>query len=258
MRANGRDLSHRVALVTGAAQGIGLACARRLLDDGASVALADVDAETARAACAELAESERAIVLGVDVRARDEVRAAVEATVARFGRLDMLIANAGVADVRPMAEIDDASWERVVSTNLTGAFVCIQEAARHMAPGAAVVVTASTNAFWMESNLAHYNASKAGVLALARTAALELAPVGIRVNAISPGLVRTRLTVYVTDDDKHAPGYRSQIPLGRFGQPADVAAAAAFLVSDDASWITGQNLVVDGGQTIGTPMPLPD
>jgi NAD(P)-dependent dehydrogenase (short-subunit alcohol dehydrogenase family) len=123
-----------------------------------------------------------------------------------------------------------------------------------MTRGGSIVVTASTNAFWLESNLAHYNASKAAALAFARSAALDLAPEGIRVNAVSPGLIRTRLTRFVTENPERAQGYLRQIPLARFGEPEDVAAAVAFLASDDAAWITGQQIVVDGGQTIGTPL----
>jgi NAD(P)-dependent dehydrogenase (short-subunit alcohol dehydrogenase family) len=126
---------------------------------------------------------------------------------------------------------------------------------RALGNGGRIVVTSSTNAFWMETDLAAYNASKAGVLAMTRTAAMELAQYGITVNAVGPGLIATDLTRSVTDDPANAAIYLRQIPAGRFGTPDDVAGAVAFLVSPDASWITGHLLVVDGGQTLGTPFP---
>ena len=179
----------------------------------------------------------------------------MERCVDRFGGLDVLVANAGITDVQPLLDIDDASWRRVLDVNLTGTFLCIQEAARVMARsgGGAVVVTASTNAFWVEANLAAYNASKGGVVALVRTAALDLAAYGIRVNAVEPGVVRTRLAAFVTEDPEAAADYLKRIPLNRFAEPADVADAILFLASKEAAYITGQTLVLDGGLTLGLP-----
>jgi NAD(P)-dependent dehydrogenase (short-subunit alcohol dehydrogenase family) len=152
----------------------------------------------------------------------------------------------------------DELWDRVLGINLRGAFFGVQAAGRAMQAAGndgRIVVTSSTNAFWMETDLAAYNASKAGVLAMARTAAMELARFGITVNAVGPGLIATDLTRSVTDDAANAATYLRQIPIGRFGTPDDVAGAVAFLVSPDAAWITGHLLVVDGGQTLGTPFP---
>jgi NAD(P)-dependent dehydrogenase (short-subunit alcohol dehydrogenase family) len=154
--------------------------------------------------------------------------------------------------------MSEQAWDRVIGINLRGAFLGVQSAARAMRAignGGRIVVTSSTNAFWMESDLAAYNASKAGVLAMTRTAAMELAQYGITVNAVGPGLIATDLTRSVTDDPANAAIYLRQIPARRFGTPDDVAGAVAFLVSPDASWITGHLLVVDGGQTLGTPFP---
>ena len=147
-------------------------------------------------------------------------------------------------------------WNEVISINLTGAFHTTQLAARQMVGrGGRIVVVASTNAFFVESNFTAYNSSKAGLIGLVLSAAIELAPLHITVNAVSPGLVATRMTESLIAHPVHGPDYLSHIPAGRFGVPADVAAAVGFLVSPAASWITGQQIVVDGGQTIGIHVP---
>jgi NAD(P)-dependent dehydrogenase (short-subunit alcohol dehydrogenase family) len=248
--------SGKVVLVTGAGQGIGRATAERFVAEGAKVCALDGDAghldETVRALA-----SGGGSVEGItgDISRRRDVRCAVQRCVERFGGLDVLVANAGITSVQPLLDIDDASWQRVLDVNLTGTFLCTQEAARVMARsgGGAIVVTASTNAFWVEANLAAYNASKAGVVAFVRTAALDLAGSGIRVNAVEPGVVRTRLAAFVTEDPMAAADYLKRIPLNRFAEPGDVADAVLFLASKEAAYITGQTLVLDGGLTLGLP-----
>jgi NAD(P)-dependent dehydrogenase (short-subunit alcohol dehydrogenase family) len=170
-----------------------------------------------------------------------------------------LIAHAGTADFQPLLEIDEQSWRRIIDVNLTGAFLCTQEAGRVMAAagGGAIVITASTNAFYVETNGAHYNASKGGVVAFMRSAAIDLAPLGIRVNAVAPGVVRTPLAAWVTDDPENAAPYLRRIPLNRFAETDDVANAVLFLASDEAAYITGQDLVLDGGLTLGIALPPP-
>lgn len=247
----------KVALVTGGAQGIGRAIARRLLAGAAAVMLADVDEEALERTAAELAAEGRCEALTVDISNRAQVRHAVEACVERLGGLHVLSANAGIAGVRPFMELEDAEWERMLAVNLTGTFRCLQEAARPMidAGGGAMVVTTSTNAFWVESGTAHYSASKGGLLTLVRTAALDLAQYGIRVNAVAPGIVRTRLAHFLTEDPVEGPAYLEHVPLRRFAEPEDIAEAVAFLASDAAAYITGEQLVVDGGVTVGVPIP---
>jgi NAD(P)-dependent dehydrogenase (short-subunit alcohol dehydrogenase family) len=248
--------SDKVVLVTGSGQGIGRATAERFAAEGAKVCVLDCDAARVEETVQALASGGGGVegITG-DISRRLDVRRAVERCVDRFGGLDVLIANAGITDVQPLLEIDDASWQRILDVNLTGTFLCTQEAARVMARsgGGAIVVTASTNAFWVEANLAAYNASKGGVVALVRTAALDLARFGIRVNAVEPGVVRTRLASFVTEDPVAAADYLKRIPLDRFAEPADVADAVLFLASKEAAYITGQTLVLDGGLTLGLP-----
>jgi NAD(P)-dependent dehydrogenase (short-subunit alcohol dehydrogenase family) len=259
LMAEGR-FAGKAALVTGAAQGIGRAIAERFAAEGAHVVLVDVDGELAEVVASGLRENgASAAAVAGDISRRDDVRRAVAFAMERFGRLDVLAANAGIADGEPFLKISDASWRRIIDVNLTGTFFCIQEAARAMvaAGNGAIVATASTNAFWVESGMAHYNASKGGIVALVKSAALDLGPYGVRVNAVAPGMIRTRAN-YITEDPVAGPEYLKGVPLGRFAEPAEMATVVAFLASDDASYVSGELLVADGGTTIGVRLPLPE
>lgn len=256
----GERFAGKAALVTGAAQGIGRAIAERFARDGASVLLVDIDGALAGQVASELrAAGGAAEAAQADISRRDDVQRAVAQCLERFGSLDILAANAGIADGEPFMEIDDTSWRRIIDVNLNGTFMCIQEAARVMIPagGGAIVATASTNAFWAESGMAHYNASKGGIVALVKSAALDLGPYGVRVNAVAPGMIRTRAN-YITEDPVAGPEYLKGVPLGRFAEPSEMAAVVAFLASDDASYVSGELLVADGGTTIGVRLPLPE
>jgi|SRR5579884_20231 len=242
------------ALVTGGAQGIGRAVAARLVAEGAKVAIFDFDREATEQSGAELG----CIGIVGDVSKREDIREAVDACVRRHGGLHVVSANAGVAAVEPFFDTDDRSWERIMAVNLHGAFRTIQEAARAMrSSGGAIVVTTSTNAFWPESGTSAYTASKHGLLGLVRNAAIDLARYGIRVNAVAPGIVRTRLAWFLTEDPVEGPKYLQNVPLGRFAEPEDIAKAILFLASDDAAYITGEQLVVDGGVSVGVVVPEP-
>jgi NAD(P)-dependent dehydrogenase (short-subunit alcohol dehydrogenase family) len=256
------SLAGRVAIVTGGARGIGRGIVARFVRDGSRVLIVDRDIAVAARTAEELSSGApnggRADAIEADATDRSAMEAAVGRAVEETGRLDIFVANAGIGGSAPFLDTSDETWDRILAVNLGGVFVGVQVAARAMralANGGRIVVTCSTNAFWMETDLAAYNASKAGVLAMTRTAAMELAPYGITVNAVGPGLIATDLTRSVIDDPSNAAAYLRQIPAGRFGTPEDVAGAVAFLVSPDASWITGHLLVVDGGQTLGTPFP---
>ncbi|HEY7032974.1 MAG TPA: SDR family NAD(P)-dependent oxidoreductase [Thermomicrobiales bacterium] len=253
-------LSGKVALVTGAANGIGRAIAERLVADGMRVLALDLEAATVDQMAAELAQGGGEIVsFAGDISRRADVAAAVRRCREHFGGLDVLVANAGIADAQPFLDIGEESWRRIIDVNLTGTFFCIQEAARMMVPAhrGAIVVTSSTNGWYVESNMWHYNASKGGLIALVRSAALDLGPHGVRVNAIEPSMVRTRAN-YVVDDPIFAPEYLKHVPLGRFAEPAEIAAVVAFLASDEASYVTGHALTIDGGLTLGAVLPLPE
>jgi NAD(P)-dependent dehydrogenase (short-subunit alcohol dehydrogenase family) len=250
-------LEGRGTMVTGAAQGIGRAIAARFLQDGASVTLVDVDAELVARTADELGGAVTAVA--ADVSQRAEVQRAVAAAVAHAGRLDAVAAHAGIAPGAAFLELEDEQWQRVLAVNVTGAFVCMQESARAMTRAGtrgAIVVTSSINAFYVEQGMSAYNTSKGAVDALVRSAAIDLAPRGIRVNAVAPGVVRTRIAEWVIEHPVLGPAYRERIPLGRFAEPEDVAATVAFLASEDAAYVTGQTLIVDGGQTLGISLDL--
>jgi NAD(P)-dependent dehydrogenase (short-subunit alcohol dehydrogenase family) len=257
----GSEFAGKAVIVTGAAQGIGRTIAEQFVQRGARMLIFDLDSELAARSAHELSpDGSLAVSVGGDVSRRSDVQRAVQTCLERFGRLDVMVAHAGIADAKPLLEIDDASWQRVLAVNLTGVFLCTQEAGRVMARsgGGTIVVTASTNAFWVESNLAHYNTSKGGVVAFVRSAAIDLARYGIRVNAVAPGVVLTRISAWVTEDPDLAQQYLKQIPLHRFAKTIDVAKAVLFLASSNSSYITGQTLVIDGGQTLGILVDPPE
>ena len=232
---------------------------------GRRVVVADLDEAAAtrrprdRAIAADIGRAGEAAASAFAPTARSatEVERVIAACLERFGRLDVFVANAGIGVTAPLLDTSDELWDRTMAINLRGVFLGVQLAGRAMRErgGGRIVATASTNAFWMETDLAAYDASKAGVVGLVRTAAMELAPYGITVNAVGPGLIATDLTREMAEDPERSRVYLRQIPAGRFGTPEDVAGAVAFLVSPDAAWITGHVLVVDGGQTLGTPSP---
>lgn len=242
----------QVAIVTGAAHGIGAATARRLGQEGASVVCADLDLAAAEATASAIqAAGGKAIAVAVDVTQRGQVESMVAAAVAAYDHVDVLANIAGIAHDEPFLEITDEWWNRILAVNLTGVFYCSQIVARHMVERGIegrIVSMASTNGLVGEEQLAHYNASKFGVVGLTMTMAIELAPHKIRVNSVCPGLIETRLTRPAIDNPEWVKGYLPKIPLNRFGKPEEVAAAVAYLASTDSGFITGHQLVIDGGQ----------
>jgi NAD(P)-dependent dehydrogenase (short-subunit alcohol dehydrogenase family) len=235
-------LKDKLAVVTGGANGIGFATAQLLAAHGARVCLFDLGREK---------PAEAALRIGADARPVDVTDpGALDAAFRSVGTPDILIANAGTVSEADFLEHTPQEWERIVSVNLSGAFYSMQSAGRLMRTrrAGAIVLTASTNSYDGEARLAAYNASKAGLLGLVHTAANELGPFQIRVNAVCPGLIRTRLTERSFANPEILRNYFQQIPLGRGGEPEEVAQASVFLASGLASYITGATLFVDGGQ----------
>ncbi len=244
-------LDGKAAIVTGAARGIGKAIATRFHRDGARLVLWDLRADELSAACAEL-EGSGPDVHGavVDVTDRRGVEAGVTEAYERLGRIDILANNAGIGGFTPFLEMSDQEWQRMLDVDLTGVFICSQVVARRMREqgSGAIVNMASTNGLLGEALEAHYNAAKGGVVLLTKTMAIELAPYGIRVNSVCPGFILTDLAREAGLPQEEIDDYARKIPMGRTGRPEEVAAAFSFLASDDASFITGTEVVVDGGQ----------
>ncbi|HET6963523.1 MAG TPA: SDR family NAD(P)-dependent oxidoreductase [Acidimicrobiales bacterium] len=240
-------LDGKVALVTGGASGIGLACCERLASEGAKVASLDLESGDYTA----------------DVRDEEAVTAAVDSVVGTHGRLDIVVNSAGIAGGGPVHMVSAADWQRVIDVNLTGTFLVSKHALRHMVTqrSGSIVNIASIEGVQGTEGGSSYNASKGGVVLLTKNMAIDYGRVGIRVNCICPGFIDTPLLRAVMDSDGMAQvrdHYRDLHVLGRFGRPEEIAAAAAFLASDDASFITGHPLVVDGGFTAGTRSALSD
>ena len=247
-------LAGKVALVTGASTGIGAATARLFVAEGARVALMARREDRLAETAATLAPADRVLAMAGDVAKREDVERVVAATVERFGGLDVLVANAGIHRVTPFAAIEDEAWDELFAINVRGAFLACRAAARRMIEqgrGGAIVVVASTNGFVAEPGMAHYNASKGALIMLTRSMAIDLAPYRIRANAVAPGTILSEITRPMVAD-----GFSfGAIPAGRIGDTAEVAAPILFLASDEASYITGEILVVDGGQSALNGVP---
>jgi meso-butanediol dehydrogenase / (S,S)-butanediol dehydrogenase / diacetyl reductase len=247
----------RVAIVTGAARGIGLAIAETFLAAGYRAALLDVDAARLAQTAEGLREPSNAITLVCDVSDPAEVQASVDRTAAHFGRIDVLVNNAGVAIFKPALETTFADWSRVLATNLNGPFLCTQACAPVMlrTGGGSVVNIASISGVRASTLRIAYGTSKAALMHLTKQQAVELGNLGIRVNAVAPGPVETEMAAQVHSADIRT-SYRDAIPLARYGTVQEIADAVFFLCSDAASYINGQVLAVDGGfDSAGVGLP---
>jgi len=244
-----KRLNQRMAIVTGAGQGIGRAIALGLAREGATVVIADINQESASAVKNEIeASGGKALAIRTDVSNESSVQAMAKKSLAEFGRMDILVNNAGIFPTSSVEEMSEEDWDRVIGTNLVGAFLC----ARAVVPrfleqkSGRIISLTSGRAFQGAKNGAHYAASKAGIIGFSKSLALELASHGITVNVICPGITDTaQPRGHQTEEQMYAQGQR--IPLGRIGQPEDLVGPAIFLASDAAAFVTGQTILVNGG-----------
>ena len=243
-------LSGKVALITGGARGIGRATAQAFAAEGARVIVADVDADAAEATARALGGG--AIGLGIDVADPQSVKSVVATALSRAERIDILVNNAGITRDASLLKTSDEAWDSVIGVNLSGTFYMTREVAAHMvARGSGSIVNASSVVgIYGNFGQSNYVATKAGVIGMTRVWARELGRKGVRVNAIAPGFIATDMTAKMPEDVLD--GMKKKTPLGRLGAPEDVARAYVFLASDEASFINGQVLGVDGGLVAGT------
>ncbi len=246
-----RGLEGKGVLITGGTSGIGLATARRFLEEGSRVFVCGIEGAEVASSIEELRSLGDADGLTCDVSRQKDVEQLVGVAEAALDGIDVLINNAGIAHKAWFLSLSTEEWDRTIAVNLRGMFLVARSVAQLMVErGRGVIVNmASTNALGGEEEFAHYNASKGGVLQLTRTMAIELGPFGIRVNCLCPGFIDTPLNEALAAEEAMQAYERKKIPLGRRGRPEEVAAAYAFLASDEASFIHGEALVIDGGQT---------
>ncbi len=243
-----KPLSGKVAIVTGASRGIGRATAERLAQDGATVVInyARSDGEAADVVAAISARGGTALAIQADIRVLDDIRRLFRATSERYGRLDILVANAGVSRFKPMAEITEEDFDLMFAVNAKGTFFCLQEALGYIADGGRLICVSTIGTVLNVPGGTCYFGSKAALEQFCRTLAKEVAPRGITVNVVSPGFTATEMLLSTMNPEVHRE-LIEMTPLQRFGQPAEIAEVIAFLAGDGARWVTRQNLPVDGG-----------
>ena len=246
--------SGKVAVITGAARGIGRACAERFLSEGAQVVIGDIDAARLAETAGTLGGPDRILAVPTDVSQKPEVDALIAAAVASFGRVDIMVNNAGIAIVRDYLDISPEEFDHVLGVNLKGAFLGTQAAARQMiaqGQGGVIVNMSSINSGLANPNLATYAISKGGMNQVTSTAAVSFAPHGIRVCGVGPGTIATEMIeVAFTKRAGGSDTILSRTPLGRLGRPEEIASVVAFLASDDASYFTGETIYPDGGRRV--------
>jgi NAD(P)-dependent dehydrogenase (short-subunit alcohol dehydrogenase family) len=246
-------LEGRIAVITGAAQGIGRACAERFLAEGAKVVIGDVNETRLLETAREIGPSERVLAVVTDVGKKEQVDALVAKAVERFGRLDVMVNNAGICPIVPFLDVTEETYDKVLAVNLRGAFFGTQAAGRQMiaqGKGGVIINMSSINSGLANPNVAPYAISKGGMNQVTGTAAVAFAPHGIRVAGVGPGTIMSEM---VAGDFLNSAGHQAimmRTPMGRYGQPEEIAAVVAFLASDDASYITGETIYPDGGRRV--------
>lgn len=248
---------NKIVIVTAAASGIGLAAARRFAAEGATLALCDIEIDKLKALAVEMGVPDAKLyVTRVDVSKPQEIEGFIAETVKRFGGLDVLVNNAGVGAFGYVTEISPETWDRVIATTLSSVFYASRAALPHLiARKGNIVNTASISGLVADVGFAAYNAAKGGVVNLTRAMAIDHASDGIRVNALCPGVTETGSTAWMQNHPAIMQGFAERLPMGRMGTSDEMAGAILFLASDDATYVTGTNLVVDGGLTAGTGQP---
>ena len=253
----------KVAVITGAARGIGLACAKCFVAEGAKVVLADLEEETGERAVESIQESGGdAVFVACDVGDKASVEQLFDKTLAAYGDLDCVVANAGIVHAADFLDLEEADFDRVIRVNLKGVFLTCQAAARRMVAqghGGTIITMSSVNAVMAIPSITPYVAAKGGVNQLTKVMALALADHGIRVNGIGPGSIATEMAQAVLNDPEKARGALCRTPLGRFGEPEEVGKIAVFLATDDSSYLTGQIIYPDGGRmALNYTVPVKD
>ena len=251
------SLKNKVALVTGARRGIGRAIALALAEAGAKVVVTDIDEKECEAVVKEIEKlGSEGLAKKLDVTNKKEIEEVVAETIKKFGKLNILVNNAGICPFKPFLELTEEDWDKVLDINLKGYFLCAQAATKEMVKQkwGRIINIASVAMGQMGvgmANIVHYVASKGGIAGMTEAMAVELAPLGINVNAISPGVIETKMAESVISDPAAKEGILKRVPKGRVGQPKDIASAVVYLASEEADYVTGAVLVVDGGWLAG-------
>ena len=251
------DLSGKVAIVTGARRGIGRGIALALAEAGADVVVSDINLEDCQKVVGEIEVLDRkGLAVKCDVTQKLEVEEMVSKTVEEFGKVDILVNNAGIYAPKPFLELTEAEWDRTIDIDLKGQFLCAQAAAKEMAKNrwGRIINIASIASGQVGTGVlasAHYCAAKGGVTGMTEALALELAPMGIRVNAVGPGAIDTPMTKGAFADEQTKKGFLARVPVGRIGQPEDIAGMVVYLASDEADYVTGATIFIDGGYLAG-------
>ncbi|OGZ24140.1 MAG: hypothetical protein A2896_02395 [Candidatus Nealsonbacteria bacterium RIFCSPLOWO2_01_FULL_43_32] len=251
------SLKGKVAIITGARRGMGRAHALALARAGAKAVVSDISLADCKKVVKEIEKAEgQALAVQCDVTKQGEVNKMVEAAVKEWGKVDILVNNAGIAQFCPFLEMTEEIWDRTLAINLKGYFLCAQAAAKQMAKQkSGVIVNIASVAMGQQGigfpNIAHYCASKGGIVGLTEALAIELAPYNIRVNAVAPGMIETPMIASIKQDKKALAGLLARVPLQRVGRPEEVSRLVLFLASDDSSYMTGSTVVIDGGWLAG-------